>query len=223
MRTGFLTLVFVALLMFAGSALAAPITVDFTALGDNTVDITAQNTPAGITLNGVNMQFDTYGDTRDFASADRLGIYGVSHNGPINLSFNTGIAGTVGTSVRGLSLDFSLEGVTGPVPDDNGSALMAYVSTADGSVGDTAIVSGIYTPYDAAIPGLGSVTGHLVYDGIAFDQATIWFAFPTDGYDIPLFTVSNISYDVVPEPATMSLLAIGGIAMLRRKLIGQHR
>ena len=71
--------------------------------------------------------------------------------------------------------------------------------------------------YDPANPNLGSVTGHLAYDGVAFDQATIWFAFPTPEYAVPLFTVSNISYDTTPEPCTMGLLALGALAMVRRR------
>jgi hypothetical protein len=206
----------VAQFLFAGAALAAPVEVDFSVLGTNTVDITVQNNPPPLTLNGVNIQFDNYGDSNDFASADSLGIYGHSANGPVVLNFNNGFPNTVGVPVHGLSLDFTLENVTGPVPPDSGFALLAYVSTADGSAGDTAILSGTYAPYDAAVPNLGSVTGHLDYDGMAFDQATIWFAFPSPGYDIPLFTVSDISYEA-PEPITMSLLALGGLAMLRRK------
>jgi len=203
--------------VLAGSALAAPVTVDFSVLA-STVDITVQNNPAPLTLNGVNIQFDNYDIATDFASADSLGIYGHSTNGPVVLNFNNGIPDTVGTSVRMLSLDFSLESVTGPVPVDSGFALLAYVSTADGSVGDNVTLSGTYAPYDPNVPDLGSVTGHLAYEGgIAFDQATIWFAFPSANYDIPLFTVSNIVYDTAPEPATMSLLALGGVAMLRRR------
>ena len=213
MKTTFLAL---AMFTFAGSALATPVIVDFSVLG-TTVDITVQNNPAPLTLNGVNIQFDNYGIAGDFASADSLGIYGHSVNGPVVLNFNNGFPGTVGVSVSKLSLDFTLESVTGPVPLDSGFALLAYVSTADGSVGDNVILSGIYAPYDPNVPDLGSVSGHMAYEGgIAFDQATIWFAFPSANYDIPLFTVSNIVYDT-PEPLTLSLLAVGAIGLIRRR------
>jgi hypothetical protein len=218
MRMRLLMFGLLAQFVLAGSAWAAPVTVDFSVLA-STVDITVQNNPAPLTLNGVNIQFDNYGISTDYASADSMGIYGHSENGPVVLNFNNGFPDTVGLPVRKLSLDFSLESVTGPVPDDSGGfGLLAYVSTADGSVGDSVTLSGTYAPYDPNVPDLGSVTGHLEYEGgIAFDQATIWFAFPSLNYDIPLFTVSNIVYDTVPEPATMSLLALGGLAMLRRK------
>jgi hypothetical protein len=70
---------------------------------------------------------------------------------------------------------------------------------------------------------MGEVDGSLAYNGAAFDQAVAYFdPVQSDPAQNPYyFTVGNISYKTVPEPATWSLFALGlsGLLIKRKKSV----
>lgn len=72
-----------------------------------------------------------------------------------------------------------------------------------GVVSDSPPGSGV-GPY----PLTGATTTLRLFDGTELDDATL---------DNPALTPGNINPTVVPEPAALSLLGIGGLAMLRRR------
>jgi hypothetical protein len=200
----FFAMVF-SLTIFTATAQGLLVNVDFSSLGINTVDITLENNPAGLTLNGVNMGYDNYGSAPDFASADQVGIYGTTYGG---LDFNFSSPATA------LNFDFSVLSVSGP---DANSLVVLF--GYGGTWGDVVTVPGVYTPYSSD-PTMGEVDGSLAYSGPVFDQAVLYFdPVQSDPAQNPYyFTVGNISY-VVPEPATWSLFTLGlsGLLIKSRK------
>ena len=123
MKRIFVVMVVLAQLAVAGVALANTVTVDFSVLGINTVDIGVAISPP-LTLNGVTFMYDdqgqvdtTYGNPVS-AAADALGIYG---NTLGLLIFNFSAPAT------GLNFNFTLLNPSGP--DDYG--LIALFSNND--------------------------------------------------------------------------------------------
>jgi hypothetical protein len=210
----------VGLLAVAGTAFAAEVQVDFSGLNvggiDYPVDITAENNPAGITLNGVNFLYDNYLSTADFAIADAGGIWGTTL-GPLMFTF----AGPV----SGLRFDYAVLGAAGADPNS-----LAGLFSRNGAWIDSATMTmaGDYVPYDPADPALGDIVGHFSYAGPVFDSSAFYFSPVSDaGSEMPVhpdpyyFTVSNIAYTpaVVPEPVSSTLFLVGGgaLAALRRR------
>ena len=108
MKRILLIMVVLAQVAVAGVALANTVAVDFSVLGMNTVDITLENFPPPLTLNGVTFGYDNFGSSSDFASADAAGIYGTTYGG-LNFSFSG--------PANGLNFNFALLNPTGPTPD----------------------------------------------------------------------------------------------------------
>jgi len=184
----------VLVLTLAGSALATPVQIDFSTVG-TTTDITLPNS---ITLNGVTFSYDNFGSASplDTASVDSAGIFGSTFGA---LLFN------FGSPVFGLSFDFSVLNVTPPVAN----TLQAFFSN-----GDSVTVDGGFVP-SVSDPTLGDAVGRLAYGSFsAFDQATMFFN-PVGAPDSPFFfTVSNVAYDPVPEPATIGFVGAGLIGLI---------
>jgi hypothetical protein len=201
-----ITVLFAVLSLFiAVGAARASITVDFSVLGANTVDITVQNNPAGLTLNGVNFGYDNFGSPADVANANSAGILGTTL-GVLLLSFSD--------LVTGLNLDFSVLDVTGPEPE----TLLAIFDN-----GDFVVVPGTFVPNDPNNPTLGDIVGSLAYQNLAlpFTQATLFFSPVAEDLAPPVnFTVSNVSYDVksqgaIPEPSTIIIWSVlGGFGLI---------
>jgi hypothetical protein len=181
MKRIFLVMMVLAQVAVAGVALATPVTVDFSVLGSNTVDITLENFPPPLTLNGVTIAYDNFGSSTDFASADATGIYGTTYG---VLSFNFSVP------ANALNFNFSLQQPTGPALLDNVIALFSNNDVAG--------------PVTTQPDGLGNLVGSLAYSGAPFNQVFMYFS-----VDAPIFTVDHISYDPVPIPGALPLVGSG--------------
>jgi len=63
----------------------------------------------------------------------------------------------------------------------------------------------------------GSASGVYRGMGTILDKPTDYPSFPA-GYVVGTWgIVNNMQFDITPEPATLSLLALGGVAMLARR------
>jgi hypothetical protein len=67
-------------------------------------------------------------------------------------------------------------------------------------------------PYSPENPNLGDATGSLAYTGPEFDQAVLYFSTVA-----PEFHADDICYQPAPEPATICLLGLGVLSLIRRK------
>lgn len=186
MKRVFIAMALLAQAVVAEAAPAAPVTVDFGALGINSVDITTTSNPSGLTLNGVTFRYDDFGSGVDFAIADMAGIFGTT-GGSLIFDFSA--------PATALNFDFSLLGDSSNTAD----ALYVDLTNAGSTVSDL-LLPVVSNGFDAY--------GALAYSGGAFDRAQMIFS--TDG---PIFTVANVSYDSVrthvPEPGTFALAAYG--------------
>ena len=203
MRAFVVVTVAVALLVTAGVAMAAPVTVNFGVLGTNTLDITAPNS---LNLNGVTFMYDNFGSVDDFASADATGIYGTTYGG---LLFNFDAPAT------SLDFNFSLLSAPGPSPDD----LVVLLTNAGADVAVLPVATNVFNLYDPNDPSQGGdALGKFSYNGARFDQAVLFFA-----TDAPIFTVDSVKYTpaAVPEPSSIVaalalLVGVGGTLRRRR-------
>jgi hypothetical protein len=183
------------------TGLVMAVTVDFSVLGTDSINITA---PDSYTLNGITFRYDDFGSGTDTAQLDASGIFGSAY-GSLIFDFST-----LATS---LNFDFSVLGVTQSSDD----ALFIVFKNGGSDVTDM-LVPASYVPYDPSDPTAGGdAFGTLSYSGAAFDQALMVFS-PS----APLFSVANVSFEPVPEPSSLILLAsgilgLGGLRSFRQK------
>ena len=134
-------------------------------------------------MGGVTFRYDNQSIPSDFASVDKLGIYGTT-------------AGLLGfdfvSPVISLTFDFRIGEVYGPATDG------LFISFMRGGVevSNMLVEASNYVPYVLSQPTLGGdALGSLAYNGSAFDQVQMYFS--TDG---PYFDVANIVYELEPLP-----------------------
>lgn len=181
---------------------ALAVTVDFTVLGSDSVDITTVSNPDGLTLNGVTFRYDDLGSGVDTASINASGIHG-STGGSLVFNFST--------PVTHLNFDFSLQGVFAPV----GDGLSITFKNGGNNVTDQVVPANSFTPYDPNDPTLGGdALGSLAYGGAAFDQVIMFFS-----PDAPFVSVANLSYDNLPEPVQPPLPGLCGIGVVETMLM----
>jgi hypothetical protein len=173
------------------AAQAAWVPVDFSTVS-MTTDIT---TPNNLNVSAVNLSYDNFGSTSDFAAVDPHGIFGTTF-GTLVFAFSGPTAG--------LKFDFALFDTTSS--PQLADALIAVFSNGE-SVSVPATFDG----------SLQEEKGSLSYQGAAFNQAFMFFS-----VEDPFFSVENVSYLPVPEPTVVLLLAVGlfGLAGSRR-LVGR--
>lgn len=126
---------------------------------------------------------------------------------PGTVSWSFSVAGdtvttdNVHATASGSTLAFKTQQVQIDAPADYKWVLSQSGNWITGSTSD-GFVPGSYDVYNAASQPIGTVNVPV--------DATGWTQTLTDGGN-------SITFSAVPEPATMSLLALGGMAMLRRR------
>ncbi len=88
------------------------------------------------------------------------------------------------------------------IPDDTFNTPPALDTNFDGD-GDGTVITSTFAPFAQAIPGTGST----------LDISIIW---QLDAGDEDL-ALDNVMVTGVPEPASLALLALGGLALIRRR------
>ena len=192
-------IVLLAQIVMAGTALAVPVNLDFTSAPG--VDVT---TSSPFSLNGVTISYDDYGSGLDFANVGSSGIIG-SMGGVLIFDFNT--------SATALNIGFSLLDAVSNTPQL--SDALTVVFYGKGNFLDSTTAPADFFAYDSnADPTLGFASGILAYSGTVFDHAELYFS-----SEALYFTVDNVSYEPVPEPGTIVLLAVGlfGLGIWRFK------
>ena len=126
---------------------------------------------------------------------------------------------TAGGWQNGLSLDTAVTGGTMAEIGLGHFGSTIYGATTDpavampiaaGSLGSGVIVNTPIAYIDVIATGMGSVTLTMV-DGSQFGANTLDEGGPIAGFGNPL------TLDTVPEPMTIALLGLGGLALLRRR------
>lgn len=195
--------------LILSAALANAAVVNFNSLGINSTDITVSTNPAGLTLDGVTFKYDNFGTTLDddygqpvAALVDAAGVFGNTYGGLV-LDFSA--------PVTSLTVQFSLVGVA--ESESVADALFALLNNGNADVADLAAAA-TFVPYDSGDPlAGGDAFGTLVYSGAPINHAEMYFSL-----DAPSFTVNGLSYESVPEPTTLVLVASSALLCWRRRL-----
>ena len=160
---------------------ATPVAVDFSVLGNTTVNISSSTTAQGYTIGDITFRYDDFGNATDFAQVDNLGIFGPTAGSLIFDAASPAIS---------LNLDFAILFATNQVSD----GLFISFKRNGTVVSNMLVAATVYVPYDLANPSLGGdAHGTLAYSGPSFDKADMYFS--TDG---ACFAVPNITYELEP-------------------------
>ena len=212
--TRYLLFVLATAVLVVGTANAAPISIDFLNDGSDTQsgDLGTTFNPNGLDLpgqvgawHGVSPVSGTGYDTGS-GTLTLSGLWSPWDNAPSTdsdlrhdvLSFNG--AGTVSWTLSGLTPDTQYDLIFfGQWQDDAGSLVRSNPSAY--SIGDGDPVT-LDADYDGNFTDVVAVGGVISGKWESGGGTSSW---------------SGMQFEQVPEPATMSLLAIGGVAMLRRR------
>ena len=199
-------------IVVVGTALAVPVNLDFTSAPAPDIDLTTTT----FTLNGVTISYEGDGSPNDFA-----------HVGPSQFTGNSGpeLAGIIGntggklifdftTSATALNIGFTLLEAVSTTPQVSDALITLYFYDNGNLLGITTTPADFFASDPAADPTLGLASGILAYSGTAFDHTELFFS-----TEAPIFAIENMSYEPVPEPGTIVLLAVGliGLGVLRFK------
>jgi len=186
------TIILLSALTTVASAHLVPgcIAVDFSGI-TTPIDVTLPNSYA---LNGVTLSYDNFGSTGDTAAIEPGCLCGSTY-GSLILDFSA--------PATELYFDFSL---LGAVPTVSDGLFITFKNNGE-DIADMLVAA------DLADQN-GDASGSLAYIGVEFNQALMFFSM-----EAPEFCVTDICYQPVPEPATIALLCIGALSLLRRKKI----
>ena len=182
-------------LLWASPAAAIPITYDFEDFADST-DVAALTAPLGTTL--------TVGGATVASAGISLNDIDYPPLSGLNAVYNSGDAVTIGfsTAVNSLSAFFTYLAPVTLTAYFNGAAIGSVTGAFDANY----VSSGNNPNEFLELAGLG-----------VFNSVTI-----ATGFGAGSFVFDNLTVDVpdssnVPEPGTLSLMALGGVALLRRR------
>ena len=133
---------------------ATPVAVDFSVLGNTTVNISSSTPAQGYTIGDITFRYDDFGNATDFAQVDNLGIFGTTAGSLIFDAASPAIS---------LNLDFAILFVTNQVSD----GLFISFKRNGTVVSNMLVAAANFVPYDAL------ALGTLAYSGPAFDQVDL--------------------------------------------------
>ncbi len=197
-----------ALILAVTPAMAKIVAVDFSVLGDANIDITVGNNPEGWTgytmPDGITFLYDDLDQDGEFALLSAAGIFGTPGHA---LDFNFSPTHYLGLAT-GLSVEYALLGLpyNPESPDTVPSALFALFDSGEVASSDAAFIPDTFDEFDR--PTFGNAFGRLDYRGRGFGRASLLFE-PSGLF----FDVSSVSYEPVPEPGALALLASGLAAL----------
>ena len=211
-RISILITLIAALVVMPLTALALPVQIQFSNVGGTPIDIT--NTSGNVPGDPVVFSYDNspasgFG-TASITSGGITGDTGILDPGPPPIEFNNTLTidftGAPIPVIMNLLVTFSMPGMS--VNDPFG--VMADFFNLGGGVG---WVDHVDVPVTIASPnGILQYTGPNLFDYVVINFST----------DAPFFEITDVTYEPVPEPGTIilvaaGLLGLGGLRFARRK------
>jgi hypothetical protein len=193
-------------------------------------EVGSADTPVGVTAGGQAMNLLTEGFADSFAGPGTK-VFSLANPASGTLTIDVDLPDvppTWGNYYVGAASFFNVGNVTGQTVIDNaGTDGVAALATVTAMPTDGGMIAGIIVGNES-----GTMTGaagqNEFFNGELTSSASVMatLAAPTAGnvdfsYDInPGFdrgVISTVGLEVVPEPTTMALLGLGGLAVLRRR------